>query len=336
MDTGERMLANLAMRTVLRKRARRDEPSSEGPARKRPRPAEPDSAAESEQGLPPGLGLGLGDGPAPGPDPEPNDDGEYAPLDVASRRAMDSYIDRIMEEGKNEHTCFFCDMVQRYDAEVERTGGQRDLMTEGAYAYKLAIDFVKKNPRFSDYKKAKGVTEIYDVHVYSPARRALGGRKPPNLPEPSVRDMVEHLKMYNYDLMSMTLEQLETARSLVLTFQSQLVIEKSANNNNARTIIMANDQYMKLTDKFAKLCETQGIPNATFALDPLKVLGFADTRPIDALRKQAEGLGIGGATATNTAEEAQRITARRPAFGGMAPATTVDEEGDADEGDEEV
>jgi hypothetical protein len=36
------------------------------------------------------------------------------------------------------------------------------------------------------------------------------------------------------------------------------------------------------------------------------------------LGKDSEGLGIGGATATNTAAEAQRVTAQRPTFGGIA------------------
>jgi hypothetical protein len=346
MNLGERMLASLATRTVLRKRPRPDEsPASSSRGDDTPRRAPKRARIDPEPGLPPGLGLGLGDEPPSAAGEEDRADAaaaagasadeDFAPLDVAGRRAMASYIDRLMAEEESEHTCFFCDMVRRYDGELRRTGGQKDFMTEGAYGYKLAIDFVNEHPHFSCVKKARGVTHIYQVHVYGPAMRALGGRKPLHLPEPSVRDIVEHLLIYNYDQVALTMEQLQTARALVQTFNSQLMVENRANALNARTIVMANQQFAMLTDKMAKLRDARGIPEGPFMLDPQKVMAFSDTRPIDAFRKQAEGQGIGGATATNTAEEAERVTAQRPAFGHMAAARDDDDDAYAGEEEEE-
>jgi hypothetical protein len=354
MNLGEILLARIANQQVLRKRPR-DPPSS---------PASSSSGAErpqkrgrhvqflpvgpaADRGLPPALALDLGpeeeeeEGEA-----EPasqaaaaapaqarqrhEDDGEFVPLDQASRVARKALIKRLLADEANEHTCFFCDFVQRYDQEKRRVGGQKEVMLEGAYAYKLAIDYFQQNPNFSIVKKARGILDIYKVHVYDKAVRALGGEKPAHLPEPSLEAMVDHLLNFNYDQVSLTMEQLETARSTVQMFKSQAVVEGRANAINARTIIMANQQFNQLTKEVAKLREARGIPDGPFVMDPQKVMSFADTRPIEPFRKEAEGLGIGGATATNTAAEAQRITAQRPTFGGMAEGEG-DDDGDDDE-----
>jgi hypothetical protein len=360
MNLGETLLARLASRQVLRKRPRspsvgrgagHEPPSasssaSPGRAQKKARLTEPGGGDRGGGGLPPGLGLDLG------PEAEDDDDDEeeergrrqqrredrdggggaddtpddFVPLDQASRRAQKALIKRLIAEEDQEHTCFFCDFVKRYDQEKRRVGGQKEVMLEGSYAYDLAIKYFQQNANFSIVKKAKGILDIYKVHVYDKAVRALGGAKPSHLPEPSLENIVEHILVYNYDQMSLTKEALDTARSTVQMFKSQAMVEGRANEKNARTILLANQQFHALTKEMAKLREARGIPDGPFVMDPQKVMAFADDRPIAAFRKDNEGLGIGGATATNTAAEAQRVTAQRPTFGGIARGDEEDED----------
>jgi hypothetical protein len=316
------------------------------------RVSEPAGGDGGDGGLPPGLGLDLG------PDPEDEDEestaergrqqrredrggggavddtnDDFVPLDQASKRARKELIKRLIAEEDQEHTCFFCDFVQRYDQEKRRVGGQKEVMLEGSYAYKLAIDLVYQNPNWSVVKKARGLLDIVRVHVYDKAVRALDGRKPPHLPEPKLEDFVCHILEFNYDQVSLTKEALDTARSTVQMFKSQAMVEGRANEKNARTILLANQQFHALTKEMAKLREARGIPDGPFAMDPQKLMSFADTRPIDAFRKDSEGLGIGGATATNTAAEAQRVTAQRPSFGGMAQESEQEEDMSGEEED---
>jgi hypothetical protein len=358
MNFGDALLANLAATarggtTVLRKRVQRDESSSSSSSSSRKRARLDGSTNNNGDGLPPGLGLDLGLDP-PSQD-EDEDEGEgarqhsqqrredhlgaggnvtdeaayFVPLDQASKKARKAYIKRLIDEEDQEHTCFFCDFVKRYDQEKRRVGGQKEIMLEGSYAYKFAIEFFQQNPNLSEVKKARGLLDIYKVHVYDRAVSALGGRKPAYLPEPKLEDFLEHIVVFNYDQVSLTKKALDTAQNLVDTFNSQIVAEGKANEKNARTVLMANQQFHSLTKEMARLREARGIPEGPFVMDPQKVMAFADTRPIEPFRKDSEGLGIGGATATNTTADAQRVTARRPNFGNIAHDEDEEEEEDA-------
>jgi hypothetical protein len=236
----------------------------------------------------------------------------YMSLDQMGKQAMSTLIDRMMEDPAADHTCFFCTMVERYEAETKRTGGQSDFMIDGAYGYKLAVDFHNNNSHLLPIQRARGMNEIYRVHVYDPAQRALGGAKPPHLPEPSVRAMLEHIIMFNYDPVSLNMEALRVARNMVYSFGSVVGVDGKPNWQTGRTILAANDQFVSLVEKQVKLMDGRVPP--TFALDVQKVMAFASTRPLDAFRAQAKG-ALGGATATNTAEEVQIVTAQRPTFG---------------------
>jgi len=359
MNFGDVLLASLATsRTVVRKRthASGEEPSSSSDAgRPAKRARLNNDGGGGRGGLPPGLGLALDSSVASVADEEGEDqqrgphqqrredvaggggggadDNFFVPLDQASKRARRALIKRLIAEEEDEHTCFFCDFVKRYDQEKKRVGGQREVLLDGSYAYELAIKLVHENPNWSVVKKARGIMDIYKLHVYDKAVRALGGQKPTHLPEPRLEEYVRHILDFNYDQVSLTKEALDTARDLVQAFKSQLVSEGKANEKNGRMVLMANQQFYTITKDMARLREARGIPDGPFVMDAQKLMSFADTRPIEAFRKDSEGLGIGGATATNTAVETQRVTARRPAFGGLV---TEDGEEEEEEEDEEL
>lgn len=236
----------------------------------------------------------------------------YMSLDQMGKQALSTLIDRMMEDPAADHTCFFCTMVERYEAETKRTGGQSDFMLAGSYGYQLAVEYHNKNSHLLPIQRARGMDEIYRVHVYEPARRELGGAKPPYLPEPSIRAMLEHIVLFNYDPVSLNMEALRVARNLIYSFGSVVSVDGRPNFQIGRTIIAANAQYTSLVEKQVKLMDGRVPP--TFALDVQKVMAFASTRPLDAFRAQAKG-ALGGATATNTAEEVQVVTAQRPTFG---------------------
>jgi hypothetical protein len=259
---------------------------------------------------------------------------DLVPLDALADQARTELIDRLMASGDNRtvrgHTCFFCVMRARYEAMEQRAAGQRNFMMEETYAYATMIRWHSDNVALPEYEKAVGLDSLYRLHVWDPAKEALGGRNPPGWPEPSVRSMLEHIKFYNNDRVAAYLEAIEKTREVMYAFSAQAKKDGSLSWHSGRTILSAAAQLATLTDKMAAMQDTGRAPVGPFVFDPQKVMAFADSRPLDAFRLQAT-TGLGGATATNTDDDTARVAVQRAHFGALSPSRVEDDEGGEDE-----
>ncbi len=263
----------------------------------------------------------------------------FTSLEAAANTAIDQQIDDMIKNRGRRHNCFFCAMVVRYENEVRRCGGseQESILIEGAFGYKLAIDYHNNNPQLTVLQKAEGLHEIYERHVYNPSVEASGGRAPPDLPVPSLRDMIEHLLRYNFDPVSMNMTALLNTQNLIAAYKHKMLIDGLVSDQAGRGMVSATELFSRLLDKQIKFMGGKVV--TPFALDPQKLMALTGTRPLDAFRSQAANI-LGGATATNSNDALASIAARRPNFGAPdtptpARATAANDDDDNEGAEEE-
>ncbi len=248
----------------------------------------------------------------------------YSSLHTAATDAIDEYLDDQLYGRHTHDDCFICDFQERYEKEVRASGGQTSVLLEGSYAYNLMREYHKEHPFTGRGKKAKALTKIYKLHVWNPAVKANNGRPPRHLPQPDERKFVEHLTLFSLDPTSINMECIHAIRQLIWTFGSKLVVDGAPDAVNGRLVLNATGELSKLIDKQVKLAGENF--NSPFALDPERVLAFASTRPLDAIRSQATSDALGGATATNNQTAVSMVTAQRPSFGEISSVSVVEEE----------
>lgn len=309
------------------------------PSRKRARSSHDSSSSSGDEQRPTNRARRRSASPARAPQQNNNnDDGgdntadEFVPpnaftsLHSAAESAIEQYMNDQLYGLHTHENCFTCEFQKAYENQVRRTGGQVPVLLDGSYCYAMMREYHKENPFEQPGPKARALTRIYEIHGYEPAKRANGGVPPPHFPVPSVRKMLEHLMLYTLDPASINMEALQATRQLVFAFGHKVVVDGMPDSANGRVLLNAIEQMSKLMDKQIKLAGENF--NSPFALDPERILAFASTRPLEAIRSQATTDALGGATATNNQASVAMVTAQRPTFGTL-PSIVVEEEEDS-------